>query len=62
MLSNEREILRAGQVTTAKAGMVEAFGSLGPARIAIEVGTRNLSPTRTDIAPTIAHNAKPNNL
>ena len=39
MLSHEGEILREGQVTTTKAGMVEAFGALGPARIAIEVGT-----------------------
>ena len=31
MLSNEGEILREGQVTTTKAGMVEAFGSLGRA-------------------------------
>ena len=29
MLSKEGEILREGQVTTSKAGMVEAFGSLG---------------------------------
>ena len=29
MLSNEGEILREGQVTTTKAGMVEAFDSLG---------------------------------
>src|SRR3974390_2934482 len=41
MLSNEGEILREGQVTTTKAGMVEAFGSLGRARIAIEVGTHS---------------------
>src|SRR5215471_12508755 len=41
MLSNDGEILREGQVTTTKAGMVEAFGSLGRARIAIEVGTHS---------------------
>jgi len=39
MLSKEGEILREGQVATTKAGMAEAFGSLGQARIAIEVGT-----------------------
>lgn len=34
MLNNEGEILREGQVTTSKAGMVESFGSLrtGPDR------------------------------
>ena len=41
MLSSEGEILREGQVTITKAGMVEAFGSLGRARIAIEVGTHS---------------------
>ena len=41
MLSNEGGILREGQVTTTKAGMVEAFGPLGRARIAIEVGTHS---------------------
>ena len=41
MLSNEGEILREGQVTTTKAGMVETFGSLGQTRIAIEVGTHS---------------------
>ena len=41
MLSNEGEILREGQAATSKAGMVEAFGSLGRARIAIEVGTHS---------------------
>ena len=41
MLSNEGEILREEQVATTKAGMVEAFGSLGRARIAIEVGTHS---------------------
>ena len=41
MLSSEGEILREGQVTTTKAGIVEAFGSLGRARIAIEVGTHS---------------------
>ena len=41
MLSNEGEILREGQVATIQAGMVEAFGSLGRARIAIEVGTHS---------------------
>jgi transposase len=40
MLSNEGEILREGEVTT-KAGMVKAFGPLGRARIAIEVGTHS---------------------
>jgi transposase len=41
MLSNEGEILREEQVATTKAGMVKAFGSLGRARIAIEVGTHS---------------------
>jgi len=41
MISHGGEILREGQVTTTKAGMVEAFGSLGRARIAIEVGTHS---------------------
>jgi len=41
MLSNEGEILQEGQVTTTKAGMVEAFGSLGRVRIAIEGGTHS---------------------
>ena len=41
LLSSEGEILREGQVPTTKAGMVEAFGSLGRARIAIEVGTHS---------------------
>jgi transposase len=41
MLNNEGEILREGQVTTTKAGMVEGFGSLGQTRIAIEVGTHS---------------------
>src|SRR5215470_153132 len=41
LLSSEGEILREGQVTTSKAGMVEAFGTLGLARIAIEVGTHS---------------------
>ena len=41
MLSNEGEILREGDVATPKTGMVEAFGSLGRTRIAIEVGTHS---------------------
>ena len=41
MLSHDGEILQEGQVTTSKAGMVERFGSLGRARIAIEVGTHS---------------------
>jgi len=41
MLGSEGEILREGQVQTSKAGMLEAFGSLGRARIAIEVGTHS---------------------
>jgi hypothetical protein len=41
MLGNEGEILREGQVATAKTGIVEAFGSLGRVRIAIEVGTHS---------------------
>jgi len=41
MLGSEGESLREGQVQTSKAGMLEAFGSLGRARIAIEVGTHS---------------------
>jgi transposase len=41
MLGNEGEILREGQVVTTKTGIVEAFGSLGRTRIAIEVGTHS---------------------
>src|SRR6516162_10229440 len=41
ILSEEGEILREGQVATTKAGMVEAFGGLGRARIAMEVGTHS---------------------
>jgi len=41
MINHEGEILREGQVTTSKAGMAEAFGPLGRARVAIEVGTHS---------------------
>jgi transposase len=41
MLSGEGEILREDQVPTTKAGMTATFGSLGRARIAIEVGTHS---------------------
>ena len=41
MLNHGGEVLREGQVTTTKAGMVEAFGSLGQTRMAIEVGTHS---------------------
>src|ERR1700732_1406374 len=41
MLDNEGEILQEGQVATTKTGIVEAFGPLGRARIAIEVGTHS---------------------
>ena len=41
MLSAAGEILREGQVPTSKAGMTATFGSLGRARIAIEVGTHS---------------------
>src|SRR5262249_38521221 len=41
MLSEHGEILREGQVATAKAGILEAFGSLGRVRIAIEVGSHS---------------------
>ena len=51
MLSSEGEILREGQVTTSKAGMVERFGSLGRARIAIEIGTH--SPWVGNLLPKI---------
>jgi len=41
VLSEEGEILREGQVATTKAGMTDTFGSLGRARIAMEVGTHS---------------------
>src|SRR5215472_6418180 len=41
LLSSEGEVLREGQVATTKVGMLEAFGSLGRVRIAIEVGTHS---------------------
>ena len=41
VLSEDGEIFREGQVATTKAGMIEAFGALGRARIAIEVGTHS---------------------
>ena len=39
ILNSEGEILREGQAATTKAALLEAFGSFGRARIAIEVGT-----------------------
>jgi transposase len=53
MLSNEGEILREEQVATTKAGMVEAFGSLGRIRIAIEVGTH--SPWVSRLLQSLGH-------
>src|SRR5215469_15852647 len=41
LLNEEGEILREGQVATTKSGMIETFGSMGRARIAIEVGTHS---------------------
>src|SRR5215831_20300700 len=41
LLSEEGEILREDQVATTKSGMIETFGSIGRARIAIEVGTHS---------------------
>jgi transposase len=41
LLSDEGEILEEDQVATTKAGMTQKFGSLGRARIAIEVGTHS---------------------
>jgi transposase len=41
VLSKDGEILHEGEVPTTKAGMAEAFGSFGRARIAIEVGTHS---------------------
>jgi transposase len=52
-LSNEGEIIREGQVSTTKAGMIEAFGSLGRVRIAIEVGTH--SPWVTRLLQSLGH-------
>src|SRR5215471_5906985 len=53
LLSNEGEILREGQVATTKTGMTETFGSLGRARIAIEVGTH--SPWVTRLLQSFGH-------
>ena len=53
MLGQEGEILQEGQVTTTKAGMLEKFGSLGPARIAIEVGTH--SPWVSRLLRSLGH-------
>ena len=41
LVGDEGEILEEGQVPTTKAGMTQKFGSLGRARIAIEVGTHS---------------------
>src|SRR5215469_7029868 len=41
LLSHEGDILREGEVATTKAGMTGAFGRMGRARIAIEVGTHS---------------------
>src|SRR5580658_9074009 len=41
VLSKDGEILHEGEVPTTKAGMAEAFGSFGRARIAVEVGTHS---------------------
>ena len=53
ILGSEGEILREGQVQTSKAGMMETFGSLGRARIAIEVGTH--SPWVSRLLRTLGH-------
>ena len=49
ILGSEGEILREGQVQTSKAGMMETFGSLGRARIAIEVGTIVANPRQVKL-------------
>ena len=53
MLNNEGEILREGQIPTTKAGMGEAFGRLGRARIALEVGTH--SPWVSRVLQKLGH-------
>ena len=53
VLNSEGEILREGQAATTKAGMLEKFGSLGPARIAIEVGTH--SPWVSRLLRSLGH-------
>src|SRR5580658_4961800 len=53
MLSGEGEILREDQVPTTKAGMTATFGSLGLARIAIEVGTH--SPWVSRLLGSLGH-------
>ena len=53
LLSHEGEILREGQVATTKAGIIETFGPLGRARIAIEVGTH--SPWVSRLLRSLGH-------
>jgi transposase len=53
MLSHDGVIVKEGQATTTKAGMLETFGSLGPARIAIEVGTH--SPWVSRLLRSLGH-------
>jgi hypothetical protein len=53
ILSSEGEILREGQVTTTKTGMIQAFSCLGRARIAIEVGTH--SPWGDSVIASLGH-------
>jgi len=53
LLNDEGEILREGQVATTKAGMMQTFGSIGRARIAIEVGTH--SPWVSRLLRSLGH-------
>ena len=53
VLSSDGEILREGQVPTTKAGMTATFGSLGRARIALEVGTH--SPWVSRLLGSLGH-------
>jgi hypothetical protein len=53
VLNSEGEILREVQAATTKAGMLEKFGSLGRARIAIEVGTH--SPWVSRLLRSLGH-------
>jgi len=52
-LSGEGEILREGETKTTKTGIMETFGALGRARIAIEVGTH--SPWVSRLLQSLGH-------
>src|SRR5215467_11995499 len=59
MFSNEGEILREVQVTTSKAGMVEAFGSLGRVRAALMAVRTSLVNTVRGLAKSMGERLPP---